>query len=89
MDSKREKKEEESEDENLSEEQGIDSNETEIKFLEWIFPKFDGKRINDIVNNGELLLELKQNYENYNADDGIKMSMTLLETFIRSTITSL
>jgi MoxR-like ATPase len=86
MDSKSENKEQESEDENLSEEQDTDSNETEIKLLEGILSKFDEKRINEIVNNGDLLLELKQNYDNYNSDNEIKMNMTLLDKYIRSTI---
>ena len=86
MDNKSEKNVQDSEDENLSDDQETDSNETEIKFLEGILSKFDEKRINDLINNGDLLLELKQNYDNYNSDNEIKMNMTLLDKYIRSTI---
>ena len=86
IDSKNGKKEQDSEDENLSEELESDSNETEIKILEGILSKFDEKRINEIVNNGDLLLELKQNYDKYNSENVIKMNMTLLDKYIRSTI---
>ena len=48
--------------------------------------KLDEKRINEIISNHEILLELKKFFLEYNKVNEIKMNMIYLEKFIRSTI---
>ena len=48
--------------------------------------KFDKERINKIINNEEIILEIKKYYEEYNKENYIKMNMVHLEKFIRSTV---
>ena len=48
---------------------------------------FDENRINEIIDNKELILEIKKYYETYNNNKNkVKMNMIYLDKFFRSTI---
>ena len=70
-----------------SEEQYEDIIKEKIEFLEnKENENFNENKINEIINNNEIFLEIKKFYEAYNEKKNIKMNMSNLEKFIRSTI---
>ena len=77
----------ESDDDIKNDEQKENNIKEEIEFLEdRDKEKLDEKRINEIINNHEILLEIKKYFEIYNNENDIKMNMIYLEKFIRSVI---
>ena len=65
--------------------ESTDDNNEEIEVLKER-EKYDEERINKILNDKDILIELKKYYEEYNRENEIKMNMNHLEKFIRSTI---